>query len=220
MFRYCYMYYCIIILIQKSAQIVQIQNRTYVLISVKWEKTDGSRAGGSKNSNKCSAFPATYKLDYPHTDFILKHLNKNPIKPSKIKHFTHFNQKSQYRTQYRQTPLKLTLPPISNHNQKPQFKPLSSYINTRILRKIPTFTDYQLFIKNHINQIKTYNTNIYIHFNIKFNIKMDYINTHLIVKPEPNWLSTGTINKRINTHPQNIKTHNPVSYFHKKSLKK
>ena len=31
---------------------------------------------------------------------------------------------------------------------------------------------------------------------------MAYINTHLIVKPEPNWLSTGTINKRINTHPQ------------------
>ena len=31
---------------------------------------------------------------------------------------------------------------------------------------------------------------------------MAYINTHLIVKAKPNWLSTGTINKRINTHPQ------------------
>ena len=49
---------------------------------------------------------------------------------------------------------------------------------------------------------------------------MAYINTHLIVKPEPNWLSTGTINKRINTHPQNIKTHNLVSYFHKKNHSK
>lgn len=35
---------------------------------------------------------------------------------------------------------------------------------------------------------------------------MAYINTHLIVKPESNWLSAGTINKRIiNTHPQNIR---------------
>ena len=34
---------------------------------------------------------------------------------------------------------------------------------------------------------------------------MSYINTHLIVKPEPNWLSAGTINKRINSHPQNIR---------------
>ena len=49
---------------------------------------------------------------------------------------------------------------------------------------------------------------------------MAYINTHLIVKPKPNWLSTGTINKRINTHPQNIKTHNLVSYFFTKSHSK
>ena len=49
---------------------------------------------------------------------------------------------------------------------------------------------------------------------------MAYINTHLIVKPEPNWLSTGTINKRINTQPQNIKTHNLVSYFSQKVTQK
>ena len=49
---------------------------------------------------------------------------------------------------------------------------------------------------------------------------MAYINTHLIVKPEPNWLSTGTINKRINIHPQNIKTHNLVSYFSQKVTQK
>ena len=34
---------------------------------------------------------------------------------------------------------------------------------------------------------------------------MAYINTHLIVKPESNWLSAGTINKRINTNPQYIR---------------
>ena len=47
---------------------------------------------------------------------------------------------------------------------------------------------------------------------------MAYINTHLIVKPKPNWLSAGTINKRIiNTHPQNIRlTYNLVSYFAQK----
>ena len=49
---------------------------------------------------------------------------------------------------------------------------------------------------------------------------MAYINTHLIVKPESNWLSAGTINKRINTHPQNIKTHNLVSYFSQKVTQK
>ena len=45
---------------------------------------------------------------------------------------------------------------LTSHNPipKPQSKPLSSYINIKILRKIPTFTDYQLFIKNHINNIK------------------------------------------------------------------
>ena len=46
MFRYCYMYYCIIILIQKSALIVQIQNKTFVRLSVKWEKTDVLVCGG------------------------------------------------------------------------------------------------------------------------------------------------------------------------------
>ena len=67
-----------------------IQIKTYVRLSVKWEKTDGSK-GGTKNSNKCSVFPATYKLLHLHTNFILKHLNKNSIKPSKIKHFTNLS---------------------------------------------------------------------------------------------------------------------------------
>ena len=101
--------------------------------------------GRTKNQNMRSVFQATYKLVHLHTNFILKHLNKNPIKPSKIKHFTHFNPKIQYRTQYRQTQLKSTLSPISNHNLNPQSKPLSSYINTKIIRKIPTFTDLQTF---------------------------------------------------------------------------
>ena len=43
---------------------------------------------------------------------------------------------------------------------------------------------------------------------------------HLIVKPESNWLSAGTINKRIITNPQNIKTHNLVSYFSPKITQK
>ena len=214
------MYYCIIILIQKSALTVQIQIQNIRSTFGKMVKNRAFYIGGGKNSNKCFVFPAAYKLVHLHTNLIFKHSIQNLQNTTKSPFPHHPIQKSQYRTQYRQTQLKSTLPPISNHNQKPQFKPLSSYINTKILRKIPTFTDYQLFIKNHINQIKTYNTNIYIQFNIKFNIKMAYINTHLIVKPEPNWLSTGTINKRINTHPQNIKTHNLVSYFHKKSLKK
>ena len=46
-----------------------------------------SQGGATKNQNKCSVFPAAYKLGHLHTNFILKHLNKNPTKPSKIKHF-------------------------------------------------------------------------------------------------------------------------------------
>ena len=41
-----------------------------------------------------------------------------------------------------------------NPIQNPQFKPLSSYINTKIQRKPHTFTDYPLLIKNYINNIK------------------------------------------------------------------
>ena len=50
--------------------------------------------GGTKNQNKCSVFRAAYKLLHPHTNLKIKHLNKNPIKPSKIKHFAHFNPKN------------------------------------------------------------------------------------------------------------------------------
>ena len=67
--------------------------QTYVRLSVKWEKTDFSKVGGTKNQNICSIFPVAYKLVHLHTNFILKHLNKNPTKPSKIKRFTHFNPK-------------------------------------------------------------------------------------------------------------------------------
>ena len=50
---------------------------------------------------------------------------------------------------------------------------------------------------------------------------MAYINTHLIVKPEPNWLSTGTINKRINTHPQKHQdSQSSVLFFTKSHSKK
>ena len=85
----------------------------------------------------------------------------------KIPTFQTSNPKSQYRTQYRKTPLKSTLLPIQHPNFNPQFKPLSSYINTKIPRKIHTFTDYQLFIKNHLNNIKIHT---YLQFK-KENIK-------------------------------------------------
>lgn len=113
--------------------------------------------GGTKNQNKCSVFRAAYKLLHLHTNLIFKYSIQNLQNTTKSPFFHHPIQKSKYRTQYRQTQLKSTLSPISNHNQKSQSKPLSSYINTKILRKIPTFTDYQLFIKNHINNIKKSN---------------------------------------------------------------
>ena len=42
--------------------------------------------GRTKNQNMCSVFQAAYKLVHLYTNLILKHLNKNLIKPSKIKH--------------------------------------------------------------------------------------------------------------------------------------
>ena len=95
MFRYCYMYYCIIILIQKSAQIVQIQNTNIYSNLGKMGKNRRIKSGGTKNQSKCSVIRAAYKLLHPHTNLIFKHLNKNYQKPSKIKHFTHFNHQIQ-----------------------------------------------------------------------------------------------------------------------------
>ena len=123
--------------------------------------------GGTKNQNKCSVFRAAYKLLHPHTNFILKHLNKNPIKPSKIKHFAHFNPKSQYRTQYRQTQLKSTLLPIQHTKSQSTIQTTFFLYKYENPKKIPTFTDYQLFIKNHINHIK-----IQLISNSKENINM------------------------------------------------
>ena len=91
--------------------------------------------GRTKNQNVRSVFRAAYKLDHLYTNLKIKPLNQNPTKPSKIKHFTHFHTKSQYRTQYRQTLLKSTLSPITQPKFQPQSKQLSSYINTKILRK-------------------------------------------------------------------------------------
>ena len=49
---------------------------------------------------------------------------------------------------------------------------------------------------------------------------MAYINTHLIVKPKPNWLSTGTINKRINIHPQKHPDSQSIVLFSQKVTQK
>ena len=114
------------------------------------------KGGGTKNSNKCSVLPATYKLDYLPTNFILNHSNKNSNKPSKIKHFTHFNHLTSISHPISSNPTKIN---TSTH-LKPQSKTtiqitffLYKYENPK---KIPIFTDYQLFIKNHINNIKKF----------------------------------------------------------------
>ena len=104
-------------------------------------------SGGSKNQNKCSVFQAAYKLVHLYTNFILKSLNKNLIKSSKIKHFTNFNPKSQYRTQYRQTPLKSTLTPIPQPKSKLTIQITFFLYKYKNHKKIHTFTDYQFFTK-------------------------------------------------------------------------
>ena len=55
--------------------------------------------------------------------------------PTKSPLFNNPSQKSKYRTQYRKATRKSTLSPISHRHFNPKFKPLSSYINTKIQRK-------------------------------------------------------------------------------------
>ena len=67
------------------------QNRTYVRLSVKWENTEFSYMGGSKNQNKRSVFRATYRLVHLHTNLILKHFKKS-LKNSRFPNFSPQNQ--------------------------------------------------------------------------------------------------------------------------------
>lgn len=86
----------------------------------------------------------------------LKFLNpfKNPLIPVKSSISPTLIPKSKYRPKYRKTLLKSTLSPISHLNQKPSIQTTFFLYKYKILRKIPTFTDYKLFTKNHINNIK------------------------------------------------------------------
>ena len=76
------------------AHIVQFSKYKHMFVFGKMGKNRAFYIGGTKNQNKCSVFRAAYKLLHPHTNLKIKHLNKNPIKPSKIKHFAHFNPKN------------------------------------------------------------------------------------------------------------------------------
>ena len=136
-FRYFQKYFCrtnVRLFLCLYSPVFKIQ--TYVRLSVKWEKTDVLRWGRTKNQNVCSVFPTAYKLVHLYTNFILKPLNKNPIKPSKIKHFTHFKPKTLISHPISSNPTKINTFFTHHTTQiQPQFKQLSSYINTKILRK-------------------------------------------------------------------------------------
>ena len=114
------------------------------------------KGGGSKNSNKCSVFPAAYKLVHLHTNLIFKHSIQNLQNTTKSPFSHHPIQKSQYRTKYRQTQLKSTLLPIQHTKSKPTIQTTFFLYKYENPKKIPIFTDYQLFIKNHINNIKNF----------------------------------------------------------------
>ena len=60
-----------------SAQIVQIQKQNICSTFGKMGKNRRIKGGGSKNSNKCSVFPAAYKLVHLHTNLIFKHSIQN-----------------------------------------------------------------------------------------------------------------------------------------------
>ena len=105
------------------------------------------QGGATKNQNKCSVFPAAYKLVHLYTNFILKHLNKNLIKPSKIKHLINLSYQIQISHPISSNPTKIN----TFTNLTPQFQSkiqstffLYKYENPK---KIHTFTDYKFFTK-------------------------------------------------------------------------
>ena len=79
------------------AQTVQIQNTNICSPLGNLGKNRRFESGGSKNQNKCSIFPSAYKLDYLHTNLILKHSKKS----LKINTFRKFSSKIKYRISYR-----------------------------------------------------------------------------------------------------------------------
>ena len=108
-------------------------------------------SGDSKNQNKCSIFPSAYKLLHPHTNFIFKH----PIKPHKIPTKSHFpathSPKSQYRPQYRKTPLKSTLSHTTQHHSKPVIQTSFFLYKYKILTKSTLLPIYKLHAKFYNN---------------------------------------------------------------------
>ena len=108
--------------------------------------------GGTKNSNKCSVFPAAYKLDYPHTNLKINPLTQNHQNPNKIPTFQPSTIQIPLSHQISSTPTKINtftyhITPISNH----QSKPLSSYINAKIQRKSTLSPIYKLHAKFYNN---------------------------------------------------------------------
>ena len=79
------------------------QNQNICSVFGKMEKDRHFEIGGSKNQNKCSVFPAAYKLVHLYTNLIFKHLNKNYKNPVKSNISLIYLTNSQYRTKYRQT---------------------------------------------------------------------------------------------------------------------
>ena len=78
----------------------------------------------------------------------LKTPNQNIQKSQQNPHFCQStSKKSQYRTQYRKTPTKSTLSPISHPKSQPTIQITFFLYKYKILRKIHIFTDHQLFTK-------------------------------------------------------------------------
>ena len=98
-----------------------IVNQNICSILGKMGKNRLFKEGRTKNQNVCSVFPAAYKLLHLHTNFILKHLNKNLIKPSKIKHLINLYYQTLISHPISSNPTKIhtftnLIHPIPNHN--------------------------------------------------------------------------------------------------------
>ena len=108
------------------------KNKTYVRLSVKWEKTERSWVGGVKNWNGSVVFHSGHKLVHLHTNLKIKLPNQNPIKPSKIKHLTNSYYQTPISHPISSNPKKInTFIHLPSQSKTHKQKPLSSYINTK-----------------------------------------------------------------------------------------
>ena len=104
--------------------------------------------GGTKNQERIKYFQYPVKLVYLHTNWNFKNHQENQY------FIALYIKSNQYRHKYRKTLQKSTLSSILHTQSKTSIQTTFFLYKYENPKKIHTFTDYQLFIKNQIKFIK------------------------------------------------------------------